>query len=255
MKKLIHSSIAFFIALLLIIPPALRVPFTYGAEPPAPSSPWTQEKVKPKEVEDKEKKNDQPLAWCTKTKKNGDNETSATYADGTEVRHVPGKSWVIIIPGAKGKTKITYDEANKTRIIEEPGKLPVVQDPAKDPAAKQWKDSIEKQAQENKKSSCGEECNSLHTPRKTAANPGSIFQADRGNWLVSVAGRSGAQFFSEAQISNPASPLLLAATVERPSGTSPQTQERPGTVTINVKIVTYGDPPPGTVLHFDPGPQ
>jgi len=256
MKKFIHSSIVTFISLLLIISPVLRVQSARGAEPPEATSPWTQEKVKPKEVEDKEKKNDQPLAWCTKTKKNGDNETSASYADGTEVRHIPGKSWVIIIPGPKGKTKITYDEANKTRIIEEPGKPPVVQDPAKDPAAKQWKDNVEKEAQENKKKSfCGENCNSSPAPKTTTAHQGSLFDADHGNWLVSVTGQGVAQFSSDGRISNSATPLILAATVERPSGTTAQTQERPGTVTINVKIVTYGDPPPGTVIHFDPGPQ
>jgi len=196
MKKFIHSSIATFISFLLIISPALRIQFADAAEPAAPSSPWTQEKVKPKEVEDKEKKNDQPLAWCTKAKKNGDQETSATYADGTEVRHIPGKSWVIIIPGPKGKTKITYDEANKTRIIEEPGKPPAVQDPAKDPAAKQWKDSMEKQAQENKKGSfCGENCNSSPPAKTTTAHQGSLFSADHGNWLVSVTGRITPQGF------------------------------------------------------------
>ena len=256
-KKFIHSSIVTALSFLLIISPALRIQFAYGAEPPAASSPWTQEKVKPKEVDDKEKKNDQPLAWCTKAKKNGDQETSATYADGTEVRHIPGKSWVVLIPGPKGKTKITYDEANKTRIIEEPGKPPVVQDPAKDPAAKQWKEGKEQEARENKKSSfCAENCNPSGASKATAANPGSSYYADDGNWLVSVAGRRTAQgFFLEPQIANSASPLILAATVERSSGALPQTQERPGTVTINVKIVTYGDPPPGTTIHFDPGPQ
>src|ERR1044071_8768581 len=115
MKTIANASIAILLSLLLVTPLGLPVRFSYGAQAPTTTSPWTQEKVTPKEVQDREKASDLPVAWCTKQKKNGDNETSATYADGTEVKHIPGKSWVIIIPGPKGKTKITYDEVNRTK--------------------------------------------------------------------------------------------------------------------------------------------
>lgn len=49
---------------------------------------------------------------------------------------------------------------------------------------------------------------------------------------------------------------LLAATLERSKGESLKTQERPQPPTLNIKIVTYGDPPQTPpVIHLDDPPQ
>jgi hypothetical protein len=254
MIKLSRSILAPTLSLLLAISPLFDVRSLSAAEP-AQQSPWTQEKVKPKEVQDKEKSNDSPVAWCTKTKKNGDNETSATYADGTEVKHIPGKSWVIIIPGPNGKTKITYDETNRTKIVEQPGKQPAVQDPAKDPAAKQWKDDLEK---ESKKSSFCIECGLPSAKRlATAAS------SDWRSWLFSTPplAKVISQQFSSSENARAVGrdssvrlPVSLAAAAELAVSNTPDSTTAVGGV-INTKLVTFGGPLPGVTVHFEPDPD
>jgi hypothetical protein len=249
MKKFLHSTIATLISLLLIGPPSLLVRFAHGAEPPA-TSPWTQEKVQPKEVQDKEKAGDLPVAWCTKQKKNGDKETSATYADGTEIKHIPGKTWVITIPGPNGKTKITYDETNKTKIIQEPGKQPVVQDPTKDAAAKQWKDDLDK---EPKKSSFCADCDSSAIVRLAG-----IALSDWRSLFSSTPASANPEpsRSPSVRLSKPAgtSPIYLAATTDLTTSAPAGANPGPNGL-INTKLVTYGGPLPGVTVHFEPDPD
>jgi len=49
--------------------------------------------------------------------------------------------------------------------------------------------------------------------------------------------------------------VFLAATSERAPAQQLQTQTRAEPAVINVKIVTYGDPPAEVFIHMDPGPQ
>jgi hypothetical protein len=89
--------------------------------------------VKPSEVTDREKGQDPyPVVICPKKRQDGTTEYVAIYADGFEVRYIPGVSWVIKNPQDPTdatKTlygaKIIYDYAKRTRTVEEPGKQPV----------------------------------------------------------------------------------------------------------------------------------
>ena len=252
MIKFSRAILAATLSLVLAISPLFSVNLLSAAEPAA-TSPWTQEKIKPKEVQDKEKANNLPVAWCTKTKKNGDNETSATYADGTEVKHIPGKSWVIIIPGPKGKTKITYDETNRTKIIEEPGKQPVTQDPAKDPSAKQWKEDLEKEA---KQSSFCLICEAKRLASAASSDWRSLLFSSglRANAVGQNSSSSGATL-SPARDTSTRLPIILAATTDTTGVSTPAPTTSGPTNSINTKLVTFGGPVPGVTVHFEPDPD
>jgi hypothetical protein len=59
----------------------------------------------------------------------------------------------------------------------------------------------------------------------------------------------------ETRSPNRPAPLSLAGTIERPPAPHLQTQTRAAPEVINVKIVTYGEPPGEVFIHLDPGPQ
>lgn len=222
--------------------------------PPAVPVPWTQEKVKPPEVEDKEKNKDDPVATCQKV----DNKTQEVYhdviyKDGTKVQfYTQSKKWVIEIPDGKGgKTKITYDPAKKTKTVKEQGKKPVEQDPAKDPGAKKWKEDLEKaEAEEKKKTDLGPRYSPV--PVRESALRGAWFH----HWLVDIGYYGSIRPASFNYVSG-AAPIQLAATVEKakpePKQETPKTQGKDEPKQpVNTKVVTFGGPGGGVTIHFEP---
>jgi hypothetical protein len=242
MKVVSPRRTVLFLAALLIFHPLLtRVPARAGEASPSFTAPWTQERVTPPEVQDKDKKNEKPVAWCTKQKRkkgvqvadaNGApvSETDVTYADGTQVHYEYSRNgpvkWVVTLPGGK---KITYDPTKQTKTTEEPGKKPVTED---------WKEA------------------------KDAAKPAP--SGKQGSWLYPSDSRLTRVAFQtydpivrasrEIQAAPPPPSIFLAATSDQPR--PPESQSQAKVVIINLKIVTYGDPPPPeTVAFSDPGPQ
>jgi len=212
-------------------------------ENPAFAPPWgkTRERI-PQEVKDKE--NEQPLAWCENEEKQ---EFEVTYVDnnGTRTRikrkvvmtdPPPGGTvrmskivWEITTdtPGQPRK-KSTYDlEPGKETRTEKIGKdqpttRPIREGDLFDPAAQ--------------------------PPAKKSFLPDSPVRLARVNFRTS----------------NPTLPLsredsvrqelfiLLAATQERALTSAPSTQERPS---LNVKLVTYGQPLENPVVHLGEDPK
>jgi hypothetical protein len=234
-----RRTVLFLAALLIFHPLLTRVPARAGEQSPPFNAPWTQEKVTPPEVEDKDKKNEKPVAWCTKGKwkkgarvvdAGGDpvSETDVTYGDGTKVHYEYSKNgpvkWVVTLPGGK---KITYDPTTQKKTTEEPGKPPKVDD---------WKEAKDAAA-------------------KPSGKPGSwLYPSD--SRLTRVAFQTYdpiARASREIQAAPPPPSIFLAATSDQPR--PPDSQSQGKVVIINLKIVTYGDPPSETVAFFDPGPQ
>jgi hypothetical protein len=226
-----------------------------------PTVPWTQEKYKPPEVEEKDKKNDQPVATCEKKGKDGRTYHQVTYTDGTVVKYWPDGSdnWEIQKTGPNGVTKISYTHLTGAGIngfsgsksVKEPGpgKDWVPADPKTDPGAKKWKEDMEKKSAEE----AAKKKTDL-TPRfapevRQASLPAPWFD----NWLTNVGYTAyvASPVFMNAVAADTPAPLQLAATAEK---TKPQ--EKPEVkqahVVINLKVVTYGGPPPGMTIHFDP---
>ena len=209
------------------------------ATPPF-TPPWTgtQERIPP-EVKDKE--SEQPATWCEDPQKKqfevtylgpgGVGRTTIRRREIVDKQGNPGVVWEIktVEPGKPDK-KVTYNvdnNGNGTR-TEKIGKQP--------PTTTELKPG------------------DLYDP-KTSPTKGTWLSPLFSNWLVNVAYREGGnpRFpASRATATDFRWPLILAATEERPRGETPPTQERP---VINIKIVTYGNPPPDTVVHFDPGPE
>ena len=206
--------------------------------------PWTQEKVKPPEVEDKAKKNDAPIAECPKTdKKTGEKYDEFVYQDGTKVKFFnTSKKWVVEVPGPNGPTKTTYDPANKTKTVKEPGKAPAQQDPAKDPGAKKWKEDLEKAEEEAKKKT---DLSPFYSPApvRQSALPGPWFD----NWLANIgyyASVGSTLFMTASRSVSAATPIQLAATLEKEKLTPKTEAKDKPSETINLKIVTFGGPTP-----------
>jgi len=219
---------------------------------------WAQERVKPKEVE--EKKNEKPVGWCSKGKVDrAGNEmvddqgrpvkvNDVTYPDGTRIkyeyaqekgREIKGIKWEITEPGGR---KITYDVQNKTRTVKEPGRKAQTEE---------WKE-----AKAAALAPCGGEC---LPPASKSGRQGLRRAPAPPTQLASVAQRHsqsdaiGSGSEPRTEISPP---LLLAATVEKPGTGAPLTQESPPpTQERNMKLVTFGEPLRETTVHFDPDPQ
>jgi hypothetical protein len=211
--------------------------------PGTPTVPWTtQEKVLPPEIE--KKKDEQPVATCKKKDKEGDQYDEVIYADGTKVKYWP-KLWVIETPGPNGTVKTTYDATKKTITVKEKGKPPVEKKPETDPAAKKWKEDLEKaEADAKKKSDL--------TPRLApAVRQASLLTPWFDNWITNIGYSASVPppLFRTAATANASAPLQLAATAEKtkPAEKPPVKQAY---VVINLKVVTYGGPPPGATIHF-----
>lgn len=218
---------------------------------------WAQERVKPKEVE--EKKNQKLNGWCSKEKvdkktnqviKEGDSPVlinDVQYPDGTRVRYEyikennkpKGIKWVIEQPGGRA---ITYDVNNKTRTVKEAGKQPQIEE---------WKE-----AKAASLAPCGGEC---LPPASKPGRQGLRRAPPAPTQLASVTYRTSqidAISSGSESITAISAPLLLAATVEKPGTGAPLTQERPPpTQERNMKLVTFGEPMRETTVHFDPDPQ
>jgi hypothetical protein len=254
---------ALFLAGLLIFSPGVAPVSLHAAEEsPTFTPPWTQEKIIPKEVKDKEK--EKPAAWCKKFRKNDTvEETTVTYADGTVIRYtvtaagpitqpdpvITSTEWTITKPGPKGKTKITYNTKDKTRTVEEPGKEKVKED---------WKE-----AKDAALLPCGGTCNPTPAPNANPPAPNPT-QPKKGTWLfpsdstrlVNVAFPAysrAAPASRETPVDSRQPAIFLAATGEQPR--PPDSQSQGKVVILNLKIVTNGDPPAETVVFFDPGPR
>jgi hypothetical protein len=108
-----------------------------GGPPPLP---WAGEKFKPPEVTDREKSTD-PYPWviCSKQRQDGTIEYQAIYADGFEVKYVPGVSFIVRTPTDYGPKRVLYDLAKRgaPTVLEAPtppahkttpGRTPIVGD-------------------------------------------------------------------------------------------------------------------------------
>jgi hypothetical protein len=224
---------------------------------PAFKPDWAQERVKPKEVE--EKKNEKPRAWCSngKVDKAGkqivDDQGSPVtvsdvmYPDGTRIKYeytkergngIKGIKWEITQPGGK---KITYDVKNKTRTVKEPGRQAQTEE---------WKE-----AKAAGLAPCGGEC---LPPGKQGLRPAPSPPTQMAS-VTSRISQSDAIGSGSESIIEISAPLLLAATVEKPGTGAPPTQEPPPPTQerppLNLKLVTFGEPMRETTVHFDPDPQ
>jgi len=213
--------------------------------PGTPTVPWTtQEKVLPPEIE--KKKDEQPVATCKKKDKEGDQYDEVIYADGTKVKYWP-HLWVIETPGPNGPVKTTYDATKKTITVKEKGKPPVQKDPATDPAAKKWKDDLDKAEADAKKKT--DLTPRLAPPVRQASLPIPWFH----NWITNIGYTASVALpvSASAAAAKAPPPLQFAATAEK---TKPQEKPpaTPAYAVINLKVVTYGGPTPGLTIHFEP---
>jgi hypothetical protein len=132
-------SIPWAVALVLLLTHSLWAddPTGGGGAPPLP---WAGETFKPPEVTDREKSTDPyPFVICPKKRQDGTIEYQAIYADGFEVKYVPGVSFVVRTPTDYGPIKIFYDLAKRgaRTVIEAPtppthkttpGRVPIIRD-------------------------------------------------------------------------------------------------------------------------------
>lgn len=245
-RILASFALIFFFSANLLSQPILIRP-AYAAEQTPPfTPPWgpTEERV-PQEVKDKE--NEKPLAWCDNQERL---EFEVTYIDsntGTRTRikrllvmseyaplgkifRVPMVVWEITIDNTPGqpKRKITYHlEPGKETRTEKIGKnqpttTPIREgdlfDPAKQP------------------------------PAKKSFLPYSPTRLARVNFLAS----DPTLPLSREDLFRQELSILLAATQERAKTSAPSTQERPS---LNVKLVTYGQPLENPVVHLGEDPK
>lgn len=246
-KKTLSTLLAFFLVLGVI---AVASPAPAADETPPFAPPWgpTRERV-PQEVKDKE--NEQPLAWCENVERG---EFEVTYVDsntGTRTRIkrrvrtirtdtglslIEGIDWEVTIDGGgQPKRKITYTNLqppgtkpadNETRTEQtgrdKPTTRPIRKGDLFDPAAQ--------------------------PPAKKSFLPSSPTRFARINFFAS----DPALPLSREDLFRRELPVLLAATQERPGPSAPSTQERPS---LNVKLVTYGQPLENPVVHLGDDPK
>ena len=248
-----HRRLAALVSFLLIfdLPGPGGLEARAAEDTPQYNPPWNQTRERiPQELKDKE--NETPIGWCDNKDKK---EFEVTYFDsktGTRTTIKRKERWSEPgpPPGQLGIVSgIRFPKSVWEITIDEPGK------PRKkityDLDVYKGETRTEKTGNDRPTSGPVKE-GDLFDPTKV--KKGSLFE------LFSPHQRASVNFSAPGLgVPPPGSPfshhsdaLLFAATSERGRDAAEQTQERP---VINIKIVTYGNPPSETVVHFDPGPQ